>query len=967
MSQHFAVAQALEWCERVVAVVPRSYAIEKVAIESARARQRDPDTRLVAAFHLPRSVFRDEGAEVDVSVLLWRETAIDALVREVTIEQWPIGPSHPVLALGLPALHHEGWEVCTATLQPIDTPPDLPATLLPVTGDREVVLAHDGRRVHVKATCAAAHVQAMNALLLRADKDHDMRRVRKAKYEGQGALDVETLLAQPDTHLAVQSVLDRLRAVGLDPRPDEGFARYFARRVRQQAIDVTPFGHEAFIEDGGFADWLFGVKEASVRPKPDTYSRGEHYFSEPGATRTCTSCAGKGTLKYRDGLIDCHVCDGTGIEDVSSRRECLRVLDQVYTARRCPPPYKEEKKSKWWEVSLDLDGGRDDDGNPIVKCGWGTREVWSEAEFLRAFDFVEFQPYKQGWTHVHAPLASLFPAAYEARMRRAIAEGCDKWLWSYQLHDLCEIGMKRGAIIAWEMGLGKARLAAALCLTGGKHNLITVETRLLREMEAEFKAIGLPRDTWQTITKPEQLYTLRRINLISYDKLKSALPGKKRPKPPPQPEGAPPKKVRTFDVRHTFASALRRRIHTHVCDEGHLLAHDSTQQSRAVWHVSAKGKRYLLTGTPISNYPRDVLRLLQWVAGDGTARQIYGAHWPLMRTANLVNTLGAPRGVDTFREYFVTLRWVTSEFTDEMREGAKREIPIIADVPRFRHAVGPHIKRRVSAEPDVQRHIQIPKAEYIDTIVDWDTEHLAYYKQTSDDFVHWYTREQEKLTGNKRVPLQAVLAKIQAVAAAANYPQGGVSGQPDWTGGPTSKQRFAVARLREWVDAGKRSIFLTERPALVDQLADHFTKLGIEAVPFHGGIPIKKRVDSLDSRFRKGDAPILLATKRVLQTGYNIAEACRVLFYDGTWTPMVEHQAAARVLRPQQRNEVVIERLQLRGSIDEYQRQMVDSKSLAARSGLDYGAGPPDDMPFAHIDVILQRFVADLAPKGETK
>src|SRR5690606_29456668 len=134
------------------------------------------------------------------------------------------------------------------------------------------------------------------------------------------------------------------------------------------------------------------------------------------------------------------------------------------------------------------DGGYDFDGSPLRRRGWGR---WSEAELIARCEFVDFTPCADGWTQVHEGLAAKFPQRYANAMARARALGLDKWLWSYQLADLCEVSRKSGAVIAWEMGLGKARLAAALCLiNGGKHNLITVETRLIKEMENEFRAIG---------------------------------------------------------------------------------------------------------------------------------------------------------------------------------------------------------------------------------------------------------------------------------------------------------------------------------------------------------------------------------------------------------------------------------------------------------------------------------------------
>jgi SNF2 family DNA or RNA helicase len=205
------------------------------------------------------------------------------------------------------------------------------------------------------------------------------------------------------------------------------------------------------------------------------------------------------------------------------------------------------------------------------------------------------------------------------------------------------------------------------------------------------------------------------------------------------------------------------------------------------------------------------------------------------------------------------------------------------------------------------------------------------------------------------------LQNLIAVYQASNYPQGGVGGQPAWTGGDTSKQRRAVEVAAQWASEGRKVITYSRSPALATHLAVRLRARGIDVVEFHGGIPVTKRVDALDKRFRDGPAQVLAATKGCLQTGYNLACASRLLHVDGEWTPSVVQQADARVLRPQQRRDVEIWYLGLRGSIDDYQRQMVDQKGLTMSAGLDYGAGPKPDAEFKHIDAILAQFVNDFA------
>jgi len=69
------------------------------------------------------------------------------------------------------------------------------------------------------------------------------------------------------------------------------------------------------------------------------------------------------------------------------------------------------------------------------------------------------------WEVRHEGRLAAFPDIAHALRSRAVRLGISGWLdWDYQLDDLIETSMGRiGAVISWAMGLGKGRLAAALC------------------------------------------------------------------------------------------------------------------------------------------------------------------------------------------------------------------------------------------------------------------------------------------------------------------------------------------------------------------------------------------------------------------------------------------------------------------------------------------------------------------------
>lgn len=781
----------------------------------------------------------------------------------------------------LKRLHHPAildpygswWRNKDASIVEVSDDSSAPAITMPVTGDKRVRISHNGRRLVLGFRCGAVQARVLNAVLVDRLGYEKIRRPDRVKFQGQGRLDLHCYLAQPDPLGSIDAFVKQVASLGFEPEVDAGVRRWLRAEMRRQAIESVPFRHVARLHDGGLSHWL---------PRQDRVT---------------------GTAHRRVTLWRGAFGSGDAIVEGGERVEFTR--------------------SEW-------------DSHKWTARSRSRSSVVDESLLLDAFD-IDYDRRPDDWTEIHEGLRVSHPEVYAARVALAKHLGLDRWCsWDYQLEDLCEVSIKRGAIVGWHMGLGKARLAAALCMLGqGRHSLISVESRLVGEMRDEFAVLGVPDDDWQLIEKPEHAAELRRINVITYTRLKSKLcPG----------------------GRLTYADRLRRRIHTHVADEGHLLRNPSSQQSRAVWKVSAK-RRYVLSGTPVANYPRDILPVLWWVAGDGTRTQPFGRYWSYMTEQNLERVDRAQRGIDQFREMFVTTEWVTNEFSDDLRSGAKREVPKIADVDGFRRIAGVWVKRRVEQEPDVAKFVKIPVPTHVVHEVAWDREHLEFYVRTARDFVSWF-REQPEYKLRQGSGLIAVLQQIRAVLNAANFPQGGVKGRRKFAHETTSKQRKAIDLVVGWTQEGRKSIVLCERPAVADWLSQRLEARGVDAVPFHGGVSISRRVKDLDKRFRDGTADVLVATKGTVQTGYNIAQASRVLHVDRDWTPKVELQANARVLRPQQRHDVEIHYLHLPGSIDEYQAQMVGSKACAISTGLDYGA-QRDDEEFLHLWTILGRFVED--------
>jgi len=576
---------------------------------------------------------------------------------------------------------------------------------------------------------------------------------------------------------------------------------------------------------------------------------------------------------------------------------------------------------------------------------------FNRSDLLNRFEIIkDCEGNGSGWSVLHRGLNKAFPTIAANHAKRIDQAGID-WLAPFQRDSLIEgLVSPYGYIGAWEQGSGKARYALALALMHSGRNMIALESGLLPEMLREIEKLGLPEDTYKVLKSGDM--PTAKINLVSYPTLRS---------------GARIRYMKTVTrfgktveepaakVVRTNAERWRRMINVLVCDEGGVLANLNTQQTQAVKRLAAR-KLIILDGTPQRNYPRDLLPLSVASAGNGMAHQPYGVKGkPEVEARLLTSANEAKRGEDAFYDRHVVTQWVTNEFKEEMQSGFKREVPKINNLAFFREWLAPNIQRRLRSEPDLAIFNKCKTPTRTEYDIEWDSDHLHYYVKTAVEFADWYKRAR---SGSKAVNLLAILARIGAVQRAANSPHVTSDASPDSYAPLTSKQRFAIDRVKHWVGEEKKIILYAKSPEVLKRLYGRLGDEGIDAVLFTGQQDINTRSRELDERFRFGDTQVLLSSW-VGQRGLNLEQAGVVIFYERDWSATTEEQAIFRTQRPTQTQQVQVEYLHLAGSIDEYQAQLVAWKKRAADAGLDFGAQASEDEEFMHLDTILHRFCED--------
>lgn len=857
-SDEYAVAQALRAARVVVALLPRSSAD---AIRSGIGcwSSKKVQSRLRGVFDLPASTFREENVSVLTSVVVFGEIASKRQPVHRAVESFD--ERVPDLDLLDPQFSKtRGPDLRYQLLDATE-----PTITLPVTGNRSVRIALDGRKVKLRYFCGLTQAIVANAVLDKRITSTAHHRLPKGvQFNGQGKLDVEAYLLQDDPVAAFAGFVESIRVAGGKPIVQPGVYETLAKKIRRHRRAAMALKHTIWTKGASSMSSIIGMSKRTHNVDP---------------------------TKWLSPVIK----EGDQVEFTSAEEG----------------GYRYQKNGKDFVIKTD--------------------EL--EANYV-------LEGASEGWQIVHEGLLKAYPAEAARLRKRAIELGIDSWLsWDFQLDDLIEFTMKpNGAIAGWKQACGKSRLIAALILLSGvKHGLIVVESRLIDEMLVQLDRIGIGAEKVCVIDAPAKLSQLNQINLISYERLRMLVDG-------------------SASKRNTYAHKLRRRIGLVCADEGERLANFDSDQSRALFQLAAR-KRYISTGTPIANYPKDIHGLMLFTIGDGTAAQPYGYHQGFAEKWWITSMQHASRGIDKIRDNFVVVDWCTHAFSETLREGAKREIPKIANVEKFRDWLAPHVKRRLTEEPEVAKYLQLPPAVFETITVPWDSKHLAYYLRAADDFAQWY---RDRNDSEKRNNLAVLLAKLQAVQIALNIPQKGVEGLGVY-GGLTSKQRAVIDYLVDLSAQRKKGLLYCENPDTARLIHRELATRGIKSVQFHGGISIKQRIKAKDEQFIAGDADHLLATKSSAKAGYNLAMCDEVIFYDRSWSAKTESQAMHRPMRVERKESVRVVFFHLPGSLDHYQDQMVAFKADSAKAGLDWATPEKDDDEFLHLSTVLQNFVDDLA------
>jgi SNF2 family DNA or RNA helicase len=138
-----------------------------------------------------------------------------------------------------------------------------------------------------------------------------------------------------------------------------------------------------------------------------------------------------------------------------------------------------------------------------------------------------------------------------------------------------------------------------------------------------------------------------------------------------------------------------------------------------------------------------------------------------------------------------------------------------------------------------------------------------------------------------------------------------------------SKAAALEKLLLAHVAADEKLIIFTHFRVTLDLLADRLRGLGIDFVPYHGGLSLKAK-DQAIQRFER-EARVLLSTEAAGE-GRNL-QFCRTMVnFDLPWNPMRIEQRVGRIHRVGQTRPVQIFNLAAEGTVEDYILHVLDRK-----------------------------------------
>jgi SNF2 family DNA or RNA helicase len=312
-----------------------------------------------------------------------------------------------------------------------------------------------------------------------------------------------------------------------------------------------------------------------------------------------------------------------------------------------------------------------------------------------------------------------------------------------------------------------------------------------------------------------------------------------------------------------------------ILDEAQAIKNHSTRQSKAVRALKADA-RIALTGTPIENTLGDLWSLFDFI------------------NPGLLGTSGQ-----------------FGKFVKALSKGSDQYAPL-------RKLVSPYILRRLKTDKSIIS--DLPDKTELKAFCGLSIEQAKLYKQTVDSL----SKELTVADGIQRKGL--VLSYLMRFKQICNHPDQ-VTGAGDYLPKHSAKFQRLEELATQIESRGEKLLIFTQFREMTEPLADCLAAIfGRPGLVLHGGTPIKRRQQMVESFQREDGPPCFVLSLKAGGTGLNLTAASHVVHFDRWWNPAVENQATDRAYRIGQKRNVLVHKFITTGTLEEKIDRMLSEK-----------------------------------------
>jgi non-specific serine/threonine protein kinase len=325
-----------------------------------------------------------------------------------------------------------------------------------------------------------------------------------------------------------------------------------------------------------------------------------------------------------------------------------------------------------------------------------------------------------------------------------------------------------------------------------------------------------------------------------------------------------------------------------ILDEAQAIKNPSAKQTRAVKNLQSKW-RLALTGTPVENRLGDL--------------------WSVFDFLN-PGLLGSAKAFNGFCK--------------SMAAGEH------GGYARLRRLIQPYVLRRLKTDKNVIT--DLPEKTEITAYCLLSKRQAALYQQSVDEM----KKAIAELEGIERRGV--VLSFLMRFKQICNHPS-------QWLGDGSYEPADSgkLSRLRELCESiasrQDKLLIFTQFREMTEPLAGFLGGVfGRSGLVLHGGTPVKKRQELVDSFQSNDRVPFMVLSLKAGGTGLNLTAASHVIHFDRWWNPAVENQATDRAFRIGQKKNVLVHKFVCRGTVEERIDEMIAGKQQLAGEVLSAGA-----------------------------